>query len=304
MKGILLLPITLLCSMLWAQESYHVVPQGSEWKLETTDITIRSLFVVTVVGDEEIGGEMCQKLQVQSYKRVISGSGWGTLITENPKFLYIRKNGNNVEIYRNEEWNLLFKTETYIGEVWYQGLAEGQYPVYVKVIDVPEGFGTVIVQPCTQSGEIIENGSQLASNTYAPFWNTYHIGYISQWMPMINEFYKMNNIYCPMLNYSCINDYPIQGLTCESNMLTLSINTDLPSVLSIYPNPGEDGFFVNGITEPAHVLVYDLSGALVAQFQNQTASTFMDMSHFQSGVYSVQILTASQLTNFHWVKVD
>lgn len=306
MKGILLLPITLLCSMLWAQESYHVVPVGSEWKLETTDIGIRYLAVANVIGDEEIGGEMCQNIQVQSYTRYAQGMEmtWGPLIVGNPFNLYLRRNGINIEIYQYDEWNLLFKTQTYLGEVWYQGLAEGQYPVYVRVVDVNENSGDIFTQPCTESGDLIQVGSPDAQGVYAPFWGVYNINYISERMNMLGTHLPINFIYCPILNYSCFNDSPIVGMTCESNMLTLSINTDLPSVLSIYPNPGEDGFFVNGITEPAHVLVYDLSGALVAQFQNQTASTFMDMSHLQSGVYSVQILTASQLTNFHWVKVD
>jgi len=79
MKGILLFSITLLCSMLWAQESYHVVPEGSEWKLETTNITVRYLSIITVAGDEEIGGEMCQKFQVQGYTRYTQGMNmtWG-----------------------------------------------------------------------------------------------------------------------------------------------------------------------------------------------------------------------------------
>jgi len=307
MKGILLFSITLLCSMLWAQESYHVVPEGSEWKLETTNITVRYLSIITVAGDEEIGGEMCQKFQVQGYTRYTQGMNmtWGPLIVGSPNFLYLRRNGINIEIYRNGEWNLLFKTQTYIGEVWYQGLAEGENPVYVRVVDIPEGSGRIKVQPCTESGELIENGSPQAQNTYSPFWDTYHVGYISEWMPMINEFYKMNNIYCPFQNYSCFDNYPISGLTCESNMLTLSVEAEMQNVLQIFPNPSVHGFFVSGITEPSNILVCDLSGALVAQFQNHAdPSALLDMSHLRLGAYSILIQSASQTTQLLWVKLD
>ncbi len=307
MKGILLSTAILLCSVSLAQESYHVVPEGSEWKLETTDIGIRYLAVANAIGDEEIGGEMCQKIQVQGYTRYAQGMEmtWGPLIVANPFNLYLRRNGINIEIYRNDEWNLLFKTQTYIGEVWYQGLAEGENPVYVQVVDVNENSGDIFTQPCTESGDLIEAGSPDAQGVYGPFWGVYNINHISERMNMLGIQLAINFIYCPILNYSCFNDSPIVGMTCESNMLTLSAEAELQNVLQIYPNPSAQGFFVSGLTEPANIVVYDLSGALVAQFQNQTdASTFMDMSHLKSGVYSVQIQTASQIAHYRWVKVD
>jgi len=307
MNRVLIFPIIFLCSVLCAQESYHVVPGGSEWKLETTDITIRYFSIVTEVGDEQIGGEMCQKIQVQGYTRYAQGMEmtWGPLIVGNPSFLYLRRNGINIEIYQNNEWNLLFKTQTYLGEVWYQGLAEGVHPVYVKVVDVNENSGDIFTQPCTQSGDLIEIWGPNSQGVYGPFWGVYNVFHISERMNMLGTKLPINFINCPVLNYSCFNEYPIVGWLCESDMLTLSLEAEMQNVLQIFPNPSAQGFFVSGITEPANILVYDFSGALVAQFQNQIdASTFMDMSHLKSGVYAVQIQTPAQIANYRWVKVD
>jgi len=77
-----------------------------------------------------------------------------------------------------------------------------------------------------------------------------------------------------VLNYSCFNNSPIVGMTCESNMLTFSIESELQNELQIYPNPSSHGFKIYSLSEQTNILVYDLSGALVAQFQNQTDSTF------------------------------
>ena len=67
-------------------------------------------------------------------------------------------------------------------------------------------------------------------------------------------------------------------------------STSVPSLkaesqIKLYPNPVVDELYLEGVSDPVSVQVFDLAGVLVAE-EN---STTIDMSSFESGIYFVKL---------------
>lgn len=288
MKPVLILFTVLFSTFLKGQGSYHVVDPFSEWKYETHDVLIRFLSIVTEDGDTTMGGDLCQRLKIKNYRRQTQGSSnsWGPLQVLPTDFLYLRKNGLRVEVYRNDIWNLIYKTQTYIGEIWYQGQSESGDSIFVKVID-NDNWGTIYTSPCNSSGEIIDSSHPDYHDTYGPFWGEYNVNYVSSRIADLNRFFEINFIYCPILNYSCYNGSPVVGSSCSSNMLTLELEQEALDELTIYPNPGQNEISFLGDFQQVEVSIYDISGTLVLQQKLDLTLNKIDVSHLKSGTYLI-----------------
>lgn len=288
-----------------SQESYHVVPEGSHWLIETTDIGVRGLTEISYVGDDEIGGAWCQKLELQSYTRWSNNMSWGPIITNQSVNLFVRKNGAQVEIFRDSTWNLLYKTQTYIGEVWYQGLAWNGNEIHVKVVAVDESEGSIYTQACDSNGVIYEPFTQEFNNAYGPFWGVYNVHYISQRMDLVNHFDKLNFIYCPVLNYACFNGSTLIGQSCQSDFMTLS-NPDFEQfdATMLHPNPSARGFNVSSNADFFNVTLYNSSGMKVAHFEAVDSQQYLDLHHLSAGVYSVIVQTNSSVKTLFWFRTE
>ena len=68
---------------------------------------------------------------------------------------------------------------------------------------------------------------------------------------------------------------------------TLGLVTETAENILLYPNPAHDRFYVRGTQPIKQLMLYDMSGKLMASTdQNQMA-----VDHLASGVYFVQIVT-------------
>ncbi|MCB0437585.1 MAG: T9SS type A sorting domain-containing protein [Mangrovimonas sp.] len=68
---------------------------------------------------------------------------------------------------------------------------------------------------------------------------------------------------------------------------TLGLATETAENILLYPNPAHDRFYVRGTQPIKQLMLYDMSGKLMASTdQNQMA-----VGHLASGVYFVQIVT-------------
>jgi hypothetical protein len=77
----------------------------------------------------------------------------------------------------------------------------------------------------------------------------------------------------------------------KANLKALSpYSTSVPSLkaesqIKLYPNPVVDELYLEGVSDPVSVQVFDLAGVLVTE-EN---STTIDMSSFKSGIYFVRL---------------
>ena len=68
----------------------------------------------------------------------------------------------------------------------------------------------------------------------------------------------------------------------------------------VYPNPVKNNLFVNGLANNSKISIYDLSGKLL--FNKQITNNQIDISSFQSGVYTVKIETSKGIVTKKFVK--
>lgn len=92
----------------------------------------------------------------------------------------------------------------------------------------------------------------------------------------------------------CVQEYSLGNLQVSEGFInsfpegTLGLATETPAEnVLLYPNPAHDRFYVTGTQPIKKLMLYDMSGKLMASTdQNQMA-----VGHLASGVYFVQIVT-------------
>jgi len=68
---------------------------------------------------------------------------------------------------------------------------------------------------------------------------------------------------------------------------SLSIDDNIKSILKIYPNPVVDKLFIQGLSNPTKVSIYNILGKLVI---TKTTSNDIDVKNLQSGLYIIKII--------------
>ena len=82
----------------------------------------------------------------------------------------------------------------------------------------------------------------------------------------------------------------VYGLTQITVTEALSLEASSSEMISLYPNPVTDQFFVTSTSKIEMITVYSLDGAMVFN----TNESVVDVSMLSQGVYLVEIETASQ----------
>jgi len=86
--------------------------------------------------------------------------------------------------------------------------------------------------------------------------------------------------------------------------VTVSLVTGIVQIndnaILVYPNPANNYLFVNGLNENTKISIYDLNGKLV--FNKQSTNNQINISSFQSGVYTMKIETVKGIITKKFVK--
>ncbi|ARV05658.1 hypothetical protein BTO04_02630 [Polaribacter sp. SA4-10] len=85
------------------------------------------------------------------------------------------------------------------------------------------------------------------------------------------------------------------GLDCTS----LGLEDQNRIAISIYPNPVKDKLFIQGVSNPAKVSIYNVLGKLVL---SKTTSSEVDLEGLQSGVYIIKIMDQQKETTRKFIK--
>jgi hypothetical protein len=85
----------------------------------------------------------------------------------------------------------------------------------------------------------------------------------------------------------------------------LSVSTPRSEPISIYPNPGEDYITISmnheDISDAREVSIIDVSGKIVWKNKEENLHR-VDVSHFQPGVYFIQVMTDDGRFQSRWIK--
>jgi surface protein len=85
------------------------------------------------------------------------------------------------------------------------------------------------------------------------------------------------------------------GIDCA----TAGVEDENLSSISIYPNPAKDKLFIQGLSNPSKVSIYNMLGKLV---YSKTTSSELDLEGLQSGIYIVKIIDQQKETTHKFIK--
>ncbi|OSZ82649.1 hypothetical protein CAP35_05130 [Chitinophagaceae bacterium IBVUCB1] len=103
--------------------------------------------------------------------------------------------------------------------------------------------------------------------------------------------------------YNVVRDYAEQGsYICPqpskvtSNPIRLKISTGIKNAafnkLKVYPNPANDRLMIEGLQGSNHIRLTDAIGRVVYQSTTKEAKHIIDMQHFATGNYVLEITDA------------
>jgi len=85
------------------------------------------------------------------------------------------------------------------------------------------------------------------------------------------------------------------GLDCA----TLGLEDQNLFAISVYPNPAKDKLFIQGLSNPSKVSIYNVLGKLMLSERN---SSELDLEELQSGIYIVKIVDQQKETTRKFIK--
>lgn len=89
----------------------------------------------------------------------------------------------------------------------------------------------------------------------------------------------------------------------DSPMLSTTQNS-LSTLVSIYPNPTADVFFINNNSNQSvsNIAVYTMNGVLVKEIRNVADTSAIHVSDLQSGIYFVKLTVGESVINYKLIK--
>jgi surface protein len=85
------------------------------------------------------------------------------------------------------------------------------------------------------------------------------------------------------------------GLDCSK----LGLEDQNIITISVYPNPAKDKLFIQGLSKPSKVSIYNVLGKLVF---SKTTSSEIDLEGLQSGIYIVRFIDQQKETTRKFIK--
>ena len=79
---------------------------------------------------------------------------------------------------------------------------------------------------------------------------------------------------------------------------------NVDNCFSVYPNPTNDKFILNcdNICDDVRVIIYNLYGKLVAEFDAQSSVTEFDLTDYPSGMYIINVICDEKTESLKLIK--
>lgn len=271
------------------------------------------------IKDTLIEGQNCQKLINQSQQSSFDQAGQLQISPlETVGIYFLQKRVDSILVYRDGAFHLAFKTNAQANDIWDLGTFQLTFPVhsnraFVKVDSVfyedynGVSLRNIRVHACDENGTRLEN-----------YWEAQNSGLIQDTLlypsfTLINEkfgyldgfgFYGIdhhsNTIYpdermpqkLVCYESETFSAYLADGeVDCFSHTFDneASLNELELSQIKIYPNPSKNAVFFENLPAGGKMQVFNLQQQLIFQSDFTETTTTIDVSHFASGMYFVQV---------------
>jgi hypothetical protein len=303
MKKIILFLFVLNFIDIKAQNNFQWADSGAVWHHTYNWIGLQGYQKTTYVGDTVINNQSCQIIKSysqqawpQSNGTFIPGSVWPLNV------FYLYKSNDSVFAFRNNTFNLVFKTNATLGEIWDLGdfgLITNSH-AYVKVDSVYyQNYNGVTLRnihvfPCKQNGDSIEFGLGVTDTNYISKLNT-----INEKFGPLGSFQTINNV----IQNNLMDESLDQTILCyESatfpfiqfyssdcyNSIFVGINEQTQNDAHVFPNPAQNQITIKSKIG-ASIIISDLMGKIVLQKQLVAVTENIDISNLANGMYIVHL---------------
>ncbi|MEO7309220.1 MAG: CARDB domain-containing protein [Chitinophagaceae bacterium] len=117
----------------------------------------------------------------------------------------------------------------------------------------------------------------------------------------IHDYGIVDNNLLKGIAYYRVKQTDLDGRFSYSTIVKIS-NTGVKELITIYPNPVKRELFVNGIIQKANVRLLGPDGKLLYTSDVENRNIAIDMSHFASGVYMLQVANEKETLVYKVVK--
>lgn len=278
----------------------------------------------TYAEDVVYEGKLCQKLNVvwQYSFPLPPGEGWYLSQVAPHSTYYVYKSNDSVFVYRNNAFQLAFKTDAQAGDIWDLGTYDVDATFtsnrgYVKVDSVyyQEYNGislrNIRVHACDEFGDEITGYQEVQADP-----NLIVDSLIKVTFTLINEkfgyldgfgFANYVSYYTPHSTIISDERQPQHLLCYESAVFPFYIKSGEEdcfyhtfdnvasldelelSQIKVYPNPSKNAVFFENLPAGGNMQVFNLQQQLIFQSDFTETTTTIDVSHFASGMYFVQV---------------
>ena len=308
MKKILLLLITFYFVEAKAQNNFQWADSGAVWHHTYNWIGLPGYQKTTYVGDTIINNQPCQIIKSNSQQAwpqpngtSIPGAVWPLNV------FYLYKSNDSVFAYRNNTFNLVFKTNATLGEIW--DLGDFGYitnsHAYVKVDSIYyQNYNGVTLRnihvfPCKQNGDSVEFGFGLPDTNYISKLNT-----INEKFGPLGSFQTINNaipnnfldesLDQAILCYESATFPFIQFYTSDCfNNLFVGVEEQIENNFQVFPNPTHHQVTIKS-KAGEKIIISDVMGKILLEKQLKQDTETIEIEELTNGIYILKVGANSQ----------
>lgn len=308
MKKLILILITFYFVEAKAQNNFQWADSGAVWHHTYNWIGMPGYQKTTCVGDTIINNQSCQIIKSNGQQAwpqpngtLIAGSVWPLNV------FYLYKSNDSVFAYRNNTFNLVFKTNATIGEIWDLGdfgFITNSH-AYVKVDSVyyqnysGVNLRNIHVFPCKQNGDSIEVGLGLLDTNYISKLNT-----INEKFGPLGSFQTINNV----IPNNFLDESLDQAILCYQsasfpfiqfsssdcfNNLFVGVDEQIKDNFQFFPNPANHQITIKS-KAGEKVIISDVMGKIVIEKQLKQDTELIEIDQLSEGVYILKMGFNSQ----------
>jgi Secretion system C-terminal sorting domain len=314
--GLLTLCLLIFTSKANSQMNDKWADSAAVWHSTYNWIGMKGSMKTVYTSDTTINSKLCQKLVITNEMLLPTGPGTFVLIQNFSTIppLYFYKSNDSVFVYRNNIFNLAFKTNASIGEIWNLGRSSYfQYPIneYVKVDSIfysiynGDTLRNIHVHPCDSLGNTV-GFNMLATDTL-----------------LISKLDIINEKFGPLFGFTAIGGGAINNMIdetlqqkllcyesavfpfyqmdttidCRNNISTNIENSSENELFLIYPNPANNIIQVDKsgkMDDGSILIVYNIFGREQLQQNLMESSNKVEIDNLAAGIYFYKVMNGNQ----------